>query len=354
MTYLRIVTTLTLLGLAACNDPTPVVQDVVRPVKTVTVQPQANVTRLSQTGEIRPVEEISLGFRLAGRVLKRSVDVGDTVNAGDVVALLDPSDAEHQLKSAQAQLDSAISNERVAQANLKRLQQLLPGGAVSQAQVEQGQSSFDAAVSSRKSAEATLATAKDQLSFTKLTASQAGIVAAVTANQGEVVAAGQEIVRVAAVSGKDAVFHVAESLLHHPAPNAVVDVHLLSNPAIKAQGTVRDISPVADPVTRTYRVRVSLQNPPAELGFGASVEGSIELPSSGDVRLPSHALTRIGDKPAVYVVQPNKTLARKEVVVAGYQAQDVLIKAGLQPGDVVVVAGVQKLRPGQTVSLLQE
>lgn len=350
----RAVSVVLLLSVLGCTEPAPTTTEPVRPVKTVTVQAQQSSMRLTQTGEIRPVEETSLGFRLAGRVSKRVVDVGDQVKNGDLIAELDPSDTQHQLTSAQAQLDSAMSNERVAAANLKRLQQLLPGGAVSKAQVEQAQSSFDAAVSGRKSAEATLATAKDQLSFTKLTASQDGIVAAVTANQGQVVAAGQEVIRLASAHGKDAVFYVAESLLQHPSPKAVVEVRLLSNTALVALGTVRDISPVADPVTRTFRVRVSLENPPTAFGFGSSIEGSIELPTDGLVRLPSHALSRIGDQPAVYLVQADHTLKRQEVTIAHYQDQEVVVQSGLKVGDIVVVAGVQKLRPGQTVSLLQE
>lgn len=365
--WLPVCSTLLLTG---CEQPAPAEVDLLRPVKTVRVDAASSAERLSQTGEIRPFEETSLGFRIDGRLLKRQLDVGAMVKPGDVIAELDPGDSQNQLNAAQAQLDSARSSEKLALANLNRIKQLLPGGAVSQAQFDQTQSAYEAAVSASQSALASLAAARDRLSFTRLTADKAGVISVVSANQGQVVAAGQEIVRLASLSGKDAVFDVAERLLqqgHQPGSPALrdlpVQVSLLSDPTVQTSGLVRDISPVADPLTRTYRVRVSLADAPAAFSFGTTVLGSIELPDAGAIVLPASALTRQGDTAAVYLAVPAGDdtgpaavyqLKRQNVVISRFTDQQVFIASGLAGGEQVVVAGVSKLRPDQRVRLLPE
>jgi len=170
-----------------------------------------------------------------------------------------------------------------------------------------------------------------------------------------VVSAGQEIVRLASLSGRDAVFDVSESLIHSHQGQPQVLVTLLSDPSIQAVGQIRDVSPVADPVTRTIRVRVKLEQPPAAFGFGATVQGSIDKPASDVVLIPASALTRAGTEPAVYVVDPQSSqLQLKPVSISRYTEQDVVISAGLNGGEQVVIAGVAKLRPGMTVRLLTE
>lgn len=352
--------------LAGCSSEAPPAAELLRPVKTITVNAAGSSEQLSQTGEIRPYEETSLGFRIDGRILRRTVDVGTVVKAGDLIAELDPSDSQNQLKAAQAQLESALSTEKLALTNLNRIKQLLPGGAVSKAQSDQAQSSYDSAVSASKSAQASLASARDRLSFTQLTAEKAGVVSVVSANQGQVVAAGQEVIRLASLDGKDAVFDVAERWLNHEHQQAgqklrelPVTVSLLSDPTVRATGTVRDVSPLADPVTRTYRVRVSLQNPPAAFSFGTTVLGSVDVPDQGELMLPASALTRQGEAAAVYLVEPGSNAASwqlklQPVEISRFTDEAVFLKGGLQGGERVVVAGVSKLRPQQAVKLLPE
>jgi len=345
----------TFLALSGCSEAPPVVTESIRPVKTILVSAGSAAEKLVQTGEIRPSEETSLGFRIDGRLVQRLVDVGAVVKAGAVIATLDPSDSDNQLKAAKAQFDSAVSAEKLAQSNFNRLQQLSPGGAVSAAQLEQAKSEYEASLSARQSAEANVTSARDRLSFTRLTTSSDGIVSAVAANPGQVVSAGQEIVRLASLSGRDAVFDVSESLIHSHQGQPQVLVTLLSDPSIQAVGQIRDVSPVADPVTRTIRVRVKLEQPPAAFGFGATVQGSIDKPASDVVLIPASALTRAGTEPAVYVVDPQSSqLQLKPVSISRYTEQDVVISAGLNGGEQVVIAGVAKLRPGMTVRLLTE
>ncbi len=342
-------------GLTACSEPVVESEPPIRPVKTIVVDPAAGGEKLVQTGEIRPSEETSLGFRIDGRIVSRLVDVGAIVKAGDVIAKLDPSDSENQLKSVQAQLDSALSAEKLAQSNFKRLKQLAPGGAVSVAQLEQAQSDYEASASARQSAEANLTLAKDRLGFTTLKAASEGVVSAVTANPGQVVSAGQEVVRLAALAGRDAVFDVSESLINNNMGHPPVRVSLLSDPSVQAIGKIRDVSPVADPVTRTIRVRVTLQQPAKEFGFGATVQGSIDKPASDLLSVPASAMTRDGTEPAVYVVDPTTSkLQLRKVTINRFSEQAVFISAGLKAGERVVVAGVAKLRPDLAVSLLSE
>lgn len=343
------------LWLAGCSPAIEPAEEPIRPVKTYQVSAGLSAETLVQTGEIRPAEETSLGFRIDGRVMKRVVDVGAVVKRGDLIALLDPRDSEHQLAAANAQRDSALATERLALSTLKRLTQLAPGGAVSQAQLEQAQSEHAASVSARESADANVKSANDRLSFTRLTASNDGVISVVTANPGQVVSAGQEIVRLAALQGRDAVFDVAEALVNSQLEQPQVKVSLLSDPSITATGHIRDISPVADPVTRTIRVRVTLHDPAPAFGFGATVQGSIERTSSAVMQVPASAITRQDKAPAVYVVDAKtKTLLLKPVEIERFTDEFIYISKGISAGDLVVTAGVSKLRPGLAVKLTTE
>ncbi|POY55393.1 RND family efflux transporter MFP subunit [Pectobacterium versatile] len=322
----------------------------VRPVKTQLVMPAMNREPVSLTGEIRPHEETVLGFRLDGRVLNRLVDVGASVKRGDVIATLDARDSENQLRSAQADLASAASAERLAKSNFSRMKTLAPGGAIARVQLDEAQANWDAAVSRRESAQATVKGAQERLSYTQLTAAQDGVITTVSANPGQVVSAGQEVVRLASLDGRDAVFDVPERLVNPSLPSRVIRVSLLSEPSVQAEGRVRDISPQADPVTRTFRVRVTLTSPPA-----ASVNGAIQQSDTAVIELPASALTRQGDKPAVYVVNAEtQTLRLQPVSVARYSDTAIFVAEGLKQGDRVVTAGVSKLRPDEKIRLSDE
>ncbi|RNM24860.1 efflux RND transporter periplasmic adaptor subunit [Dickeya undicola] len=325
-----------------------------RPVRTVTVAPSATGEVLSQTGEIRPTEETALGFRLDGRVISRAVDVGAVVKAGDVIATLDARDSENQLQSAKADLARAVASERLAEQNLNRMKLLAPNGAISRSQLDEAQSNWASAVSVRESAQASVKSAQDRLGYTRLSAPVAGVITAVSANPGQVVNAGQEVVRLATFTGRDAVFNVSERLITSGLKDPLVTVSLLSNPAIKTQGHVRDVSPLADSETRTWRVRVSLVEPPQEMVLGATVQGEVTLPGGNAIELPASALTRQGDRPAVFVVDPQtQTLRLQPITLRNYSDSQIVVADGLTVGDKVVTAGVSKLRAGEKVALTE-
>nr|WP_050569395.1 efflux RND transporter periplasmic adaptor subunit [Dickeya poaceiphila] len=325
-----------------------------RPVRTVTVEPSTAGKVLSQVGEIRPAEETLLGFRLDGRVVSRPVDVGTMVKKGEVVATLDSRDSENQLQSAKADLTRAVAAERLAEQNLNRMRQLVPNGAISRAQLDEARSNWASAVSVRESAQASVKTAQDRLGYTRLYAPVAGVITSVSANPGQVVNAGQEVVRLATFAGRDAVFNVSERLITSGLKDPLVMVSLLSNPAIKTQGHVRDVSPQADAETRTWRVRVSLIDPPQEMVLGATVEGGITLPGNSAIELPASALTRQGDNPAVFVVDPQTQMLRLQpITLRHYSEAQIVVAGGLAVGDKVVTAGVSKLRAGEKVALAE-
>ncbi|SLM61968.1 MULTISPECIES: efflux RND transporter periplasmic adaptor subunit [Dickeya] len=340
--------------LSGCDNAPHAVQTAApRPVRTVTVQLASQGEVLSQTGEIRPTQETSLGFRLDGRLITRPVDVGGEVKAGDIIATLDTRDSENQLQSAKADLTRALASEHLAERTLNRMKQLAPNGAISRAQLDEAQSNWSSAVSVRTSAQASVKSAQDRLDYTRLTAPVAGVITSVSANPGQVVSAGQEVVRLATFTGRDAVFNVSGRLISSGLKDPSVTVSLLSNPAVKAQGRVRDISPLADSETRTWRVRVSLIDPPKEMALGATVQGEVTLPAEDALALPASALTRQGDAPAVFVVEPQThTLRLQPVTLGRYSEEQIFVTEGLHTGDSVVTAGVSKLRAGEKVTLL--
>ncbi|MBX9446566.1 efflux RND transporter periplasmic adaptor subunit [Dickeya chrysanthemi] len=342
-------------ALSGCDNPTDAsASSPVRPVRTVTVQPSAVGDVFSQTGEIRPAEETALAFRLDGRLVSRAVDVGSVVKQGEAIATLDGRDSENQLQSAKADLARAMAAERLAEQNLNRMRQLAPNGAISRSQLDEAQSNWASAVSVRESAQAGVKSAQDRLGYTRLSAPVAGVITAVSANPGQVVNAGQEVVRLATFAGRDAVFNVSERLITRGLTDPVVTISLLSNPAIKTQGHVRDVSPLADAETRTWRVRVSLIDPPPDMVLGATVEGEITLPGGSVIALPASALTRQGDNPAVLVVDSQtQTLRLQPITLRHYSDTQIIVADGLAAGDKVVTAGVSKLRVGEQVALTE-
>ncbi|WHT01263.1 MAG: Multidrug resistance protein MdtA (plasmid) [Pantoea stewartii] len=262
-----------MLILSGCREEAPPAREAPRPVRTVLVPPFSSGGLMTQTGEIRAHEEISLAFRLDGRVITRTTDIGQHVNAGQVLATLDSNAAQNQLSSATADLASARASEHVAALTLRRMQQLMPGGAISRSQLDSAKGDWQAAVSRRQSSEAALKNAQDNLNWTQLTAPRAGVITAVNVQPGQVVSAAQSVMTLAADGDRDAVFDLAEPSLAEYASSTPFSITLLSNPAIKTQGHFRDISPQADPQTRTWRLRIMLPQPPVAMALGSTVVG---------------------------------------------------------------------------------
>jgi RND family efflux transporter MFP subunit len=343
------------LAVAGCGEAAPK-QPEVKLVRTVVVEPRPIEDDRRAVGEVRPRYESELGFRIAGKVIARAVDVGASVKKGDLLASLDTQDHRNKLKSAESDIVAAQAVLTEAEGAENRLRHLLANGHTTKA-------NYDVAVKNLRSAEAKLDAAKtavemarDQLGYAELHADFDGIVTAVNAEPGQVVNVGQTIVRLARPDEKDAVFAIAESAFERRAgsqPPEIVAL-LLSNPAISADGVVREISPVADPATRTFQVKVTLKNPPEQMRFGGSIVGRVKASTKAVVVLPGSALFDKGGKPAVWAVDPaNSTVQLKPVVVLRYETDRVIIDGGLARGDVVVTAGVNRLRENQKVRLAE-
>jgi RND family efflux transporter MFP subunit len=356
MTRAFIATWFVLAVLAAgCGKDEEAKKPEVRPVRTVVVEPAPVDDDRQAVGEIRARYESDLSFRVAGKVQSRLVDVGVTVKQGDVLATLDVQDYQNRLTSAEADVASAEASLSEAQGTESRQAKLVKDGYTSQANYDSALRGLRAAESRLTSAKASLDLTRDQLNYTSLKADTDGVITAVGAEAGQVVNSGQMIVRLARPEEKDAVFSISEAAFRN-APDKLpeVSVSVLSNPGMKADGVVREVSPVADPVTRTYTVKVALKNPPDNLRLGMSVVGRLKLETAPVVVLPLSAIFDKAGQPAVWLFdQASSTVALKRIELARYEADRAVIANGLGRGDVVVTAGVNQLVEGQKVRLFE-
>lgn len=345
---------LLVLVLCGCGNPPEESAKSPRPVRSITAAPPVSGAALSLTGEIRAHDETALSFRLEGRVLTRSADIGTRVRAGDVLATLDNRTAMNQVSSAQADVSSARAAEQLASLSLRRMHALMPSGAIARTQLDSAESDWQTARARSESSAAALNTAQENLRWTSLTATDAGVVTGVSVSAGQVVSAGQTVLTVATGTSRDVIVDVSDPEKIPRTPGDIYRISLLSDPTVHAVGHLRDISPQADPQTRTWRVRITLTDPPAALSLGSSV--TVIMPGTGSpvMELPASSLTRLADRPAVFIIDPVRSrITRRPVVIARFSASSVFISAGVTPGERVVTAGVRSLRDGEPVAIDQ-
>jgi RND family efflux transporter MFP subunit len=339
--------------LAGCDRAEKQTEAPVRPVRVITVSEQKAGETVSLSGVVEAKTEVDLAFRIGGRMVKRFVNVGDRVEAGQLIAQLDSQDEENAVRAARANLSAAEGKFIEAEQNYDRQRQLLSRGHTTRQRYDAAVQTMNTLRGQADVADAQLATAQTRLNDTNLYADAPGEVTARVVNTGEVVQPGQMIVRIARKEGRDAVFDAPPSLFSRAAQDAEIDVALSIDPAIVASGRVREVSPQADPQTGTFRVRIGLKDPPPELRLGSSVTGSMTLEGMGGMALPASALSRATGVPTVWVLDPVAlTVSPRSVEIAVYRASEVIVSGGLTEGDVVVTAGIQSLRPGQRVRLL--
>ncbi|MBK3773146.1 efflux RND transporter periplasmic adaptor subunit [Azospirillum sp. YIM DDC1] len=349
--------------LAACQpqgghhaDAAPVI----RPVRTITVEPVTFRMGGSATGTIEARADADLGFRIAGKLVERKVDVGSLVKAGDVLARLDDQDQRNALRTAEANLASAQADQVQARNEESRKRELLANGNAPQAQYDAALLAMRTADAKVVATQAALQSARDRVGYTELRADRDGVVTTIGAEPGQVVEAGQMVVRVAQPEEREAVFNVAETGIRAAPKDPVIEVSLAGAPDIAAVGRVREISPQADPVTRTHTVRIALDNPPDALRLGATVVGRLKQPPAPVVELPGTALFEEAGRSFVWVVDPKAQIVRRQPVVIrprdGARDTDgpVIVTEGLTRGDIVVTAGVHSLSDGQRVRYNQK
>lgn len=340
-----------IFSLTGCGDkhdpkPTPP-----RTVRYVVVGSAKTLPVLQSTGDIHAHDETTLSFRTEGRIMTRLVDIGERVAAGQLLATLDTMTVQNQLDSATADYEGTKASAQVATLNVSRMQKLMPTGAIARTQFDNARADWLVASARLKSSEAALRNARESLSWTRLISPKEGVITAVSASAGQVVSAGQSVVTLATGDARDVVFDVAAPDAIASGDKAELQIALLSDPAVNALAVLRDISPQADPLTRTWRVRATLKHPPAAMALGASVTVTLPSTASYQYTIPASALTRLADKPAVFVIAHQQRAQLRNVVPAGYTASSVIIASGLAPGDRVITAGVSTLQAGERVSV---
>jgi membrane fusion protein, multidrug efflux system len=324
-----------------------------RPVRTATVEKRESGTPLTFTGRIEAEDEVSVAFRISGRLLANDTKLGDRVEAGQLLARLESQNELNTLRQAKAALSAAQGQLTQARNHYERQETLLAQGWTTRANYDAATQAQQTAQSQVEAAEAQLNSAHDLVSFTELKADAPGTITATGPSAGEVVQAGQMIARIARQDGRDAVFDVPAQLVRSAPPGLQVTVSLTSDPKITAQGRVREVAAQADPVTRTFEVKVGLTNPPAAMQLGATVNGRVETSSGPVIDIPASALTRMNRQPAVWIVDPSTNIVSvRNVDVLRYDQAQVIVSQGLDAGDIIVTAGVQALHPGQKVRVL--
>lgn len=340
------------LSVAACQEEVTA-EKVVRPVKAIVVAQESGEQTKSFSGNIKARTESALGFRVAGKMTERKVDIGDRVKTGQVIARLDDTDLVLSQNSARAALQSAQTRLAVAKDAWDRAAKLQPKGYAPSSLVDQRKLEADAARAALQATEAQARQAENATGYAVLKANQDGIVTSVQAEAGQVVAAGTPVVTVAESGDMEVALSVPEQDVTQLEIGQTAQLRLWADASVEATGTISEIAGQADPASRTYAVRVVITDPPPAMRLGMTATATLVLKSQSPyLALPLPALTEIAGRKAVYVA--DRTTAKvspRFVETAGVAEDTVKVVSGLQPGEVVVTGGVQFLTDGQMVRL---
>jgi len=343
------------LVLAGCSKPVPT-EEPIRAVKVMTVGADSMRSGSEYAGEVRARVESRMGFRVGGKIIKRQAELGQRVKAGDVLAQLDPRDYQLSADAARAGLAAATTNRDLAAADLKRYRDLRDQNFISGAELERREASLKAAQAQLEQAQAQLSGQGNQAGYTRLVADVSGIVTSVDTEVGQVVAAGTPVVRIAQSGPRDVVFSVPEDKVALIRVGSEAEVRGWAAGA-SARGVVREVAASADPVTRTFAVKVAL-DAKNELPLGATVSvvpQALDRTGLQVIKLPTSAFRQDGKSSAVWVLDTaSMTVKSQPVVIATADGNDVVVASGLQPGMQVVIAGVHVLSPGQKVTIFKE
>ena len=343
-------------ALSACKDANTAPAPQPRPVRvsTVALEPADDTVRYPAV--IRPRVEADVGFRVAGKVTARLVEVGTRVEAGTPLAKLDPADIQLQVRASQAQLESAKADVANARSDFDRYAQLRKGDWTTRQEYDRRKTALEKAEARVREIEAQLRVLNNSLQYTTLLADGPGVVTAVLAEPGQVVAQGQTALRVAKLGEVEAIANIPEQQVAG-LPQRTLLVELWAQPGLSIPGTLREISPSADPGTRTYQARVTLKDPPPVVQLGMTATLTARLERGGMVaRLPLSAVTQRDQTPAVWVVagEAADRLELRPVTVVAYAGDLAIVAGGVKEGERVVTAGVHKLDAGQKVSVWAE
>jgi membrane fusion protein, multidrug efflux system len=336
-----------LLGCDSAASPQDAAAPAV-PVRVMDIHLKPATETARYAAVIRPRIESDLGFRVGGKLVARLVDVGNRVEIGTPLARLDPADLDLQVRAVEAQLASAHAEATNAKSDFARYAQLRLGQWATQQEYDRRKAEMERTAARVRELEAQLRVSGNNRQYATLLADAPGIVTAVLAEPGQVVAQGQPVLRVARLGEMEAVASIPESQLG-AFRSAQMSVALWAMPGSDIQGRLRELAPMADRATRTYEARVTLLDPPPGVQLGMTATLSATLPRKGKVaQLPLSALTKQGTSPAVWLINGG-TLELRPVEVGAYTEDRVIVVAGLKDGEQIVSAGVHKLDPAMKV-----
>ncbi len=323
-----------------------------RPVRAMQVRPAESANRLVLPAEVRPRHEHRYGFRIGGKIAQRLVEVGQSVTAGQVLAVLDPADVTPVIAAQQAQVEAAQADAALQRAELVRQRALSAQGFLSGAALERHQALADAADARLAAARAALAQARNALTFQTLRADRSGIVIAVEAEAGSVVAPGQTVIRVAPTGQNELAVAVPERAVNALRGAASMRATLDAVPGRTFDLTLRELAPSADPASRTYAARLGFVQPDPAVRWGMSATVSIALDAAPAIVVPLSALQSRDATPKVWVVDAATQTVQPLPVTLGEGRDDgVVIRSGLRGGEWIVTAGTHLLQAGQAVRL---
>ena len=339
--------------LAACQAETAPAPRLERPVQVQRVAFETGAMAREFVGVVRARYETDLGFRVAGKIVTRVVNVGDRVRTGDVIARLDPRDLALQVESAEAELAAATSNLAQAASDLQRYATLKSKGYAATADFDRKQAANDEAEGRLVRARRSLDLARNQLAYAELKSDADGVITATLAESGQVVAIGQAVARLAHKGEKEAVVSLPETALGE-AQQARAAVRLWSDRDRSLQARLRELSPQADQATRTFAARFTILDADDTVAFGMTATVTLERKRETSVaRLPLAAVLNRGTGPTVYVVDDSGSLALRPVTVAAFTGDSALVTGGVNNGDRVVTLGVQTLEAGIRVRTIE-
>jgi RND family efflux transporter MFP subunit len=339
------------IGLAGCSRPPEATHADVRPVRSIVVGTSQGSVGAHWSGTIQARYESKLGFQASGRIVARLVEVGSVVRRGQPLMRLDPAQETLHLVAAAADVDAARSRVEQNRVDLQRTEALLSRDFASQAEVDQQRLALAQSESQLRTALAQQQIKRNQRDYTVLVADRDGVVSAIHAEAGQVVSPGQTVVTLAADGEREVVVSIAESRVDELKQARSLQVSVWAQPGKTYAGTLRELAPDTDSVTRTYSARIAVKNPDAglRLGMTASVFAA-DVDGASAIRLPLTAIHHRDRQPQVWVVDAQTAQVRPRVVELGAAHHDqVLVTAGLKPGETVVTAGVHMLHDGQKV-----
>lgn len=342
------------LLLSACSKEEPPPEPV-RPVLFIEVKPQVQESLGRFAGNIAARYESTLGFRVSGRIAQRSVDVGAQVKKGDLLAVLDPTDQQNQVRSTQGDLARVEAQLINAQANARRQHELFDRGVGAQAALDVAVTDLKTTQSSYDQAKAAMQQAKDQLSYSELRADHDAVVTQWKVEAGQVVSAGEQVVTLARPDIKEAVIDLPAQLGDQLPSDVVFTVASQLEPEINTTATVRELEPQAESTTRTRRARLTLADTPAAFRLGTAISVTLSSAIKPRIELPATSVQEVDGKTQIWVIDmQNQTVSQRVVTVVSRSDDSVVLAGGVSDGDRVVTAGVNSLKPGQKIKVDKE